>query len=270
MQGAVGLARLEHILGIDAGVLGDLGCGGRGAGRPGELLTHPLDAHGELLEVARHAQRPAVVAEVALDRADDARYRVGREGGLAAGVEAVDRLDEREACHLLEVLERLGAASVTAGQAAREREVAFDQQVACTRVVGVVIGEEESLVLSALCAQRVLHSSKASTARIRSGPAGGWGVFDVTRGAGADSDDPPNGRHTRSVAPTKRATASAGAPTTWTSPLAGLCVGGIGPLWIWRGDRWVAAVRAPDLLTAARTRAHVGQLVARSSAASDG
>lgn len=39
-------------------------------------------------------------------------------------------------------------------------------------------------------------------------------MFDVTRGAGADSDDPPNGRHTRSVAPTKRATASAGAPTT--------------------------------------------------------
>ena len=50
----------------------------------------------QLLEAARHAHRPAAVAEVALDLADDVRRRVGRELDAAVDVEAVDRLDQAD------------------------------------------------------------------------------------------------------------------------------------------------------------------------------
>ena len=55
------------------------------------------------------------------------------------GVEAVDRLDERKAGHLLEVLERLRGAPVAAGEAAGEREVSRDERVTRTQVAGASV-----------------------------------------------------------------------------------------------------------------------------------
>ena len=166
----MGLAGVENLLEADAGVSRDLGCGGRGAGRPGEPVTYPFDPERELLEITRHVQRPAVVAKMAFDRAGDARHSVGGEGGVARGVEAVDGLDEREARHLLEVLERLGAAPVPTRQAAGEREVALDQELACARIAAALIREEQLLFCFPLYAHCGRPFSSGSTARTRSAP----------------------------------------------------------------------------------------------------
>ena len=63
MLRAICLAGLEDVLDTDAGLLGELGCAGWNATGGGELSIEPLDAEGEVLKVAGHVQRPAVVAE---------------------------------------------------------------------------------------------------------------------------------------------------------------------------------------------------------------
>src|SRR5262249_38905956 len=87
-----------------------------------ELLAHALEFEGELLQVARYADRPALVAEVALELTEDRRDREARERGLAARVEAVDRLQQAERGDLLEVVELLAAPLVAARELARERQ----------------------------------------------------------------------------------------------------------------------------------------------------
>src|SRR6266516_4067736 len=57
----------------------------------------------QLLQAARHPHRPALVAEVALDLADDVRRRVGRQLDPSVEVEAVDRLDQADRADLDEV-----------------------------------------------------------------------------------------------------------------------------------------------------------------------
>jgi hypothetical protein len=58
--------------------------------------------HGEraLLKLARHVERPSLVAEVALELAENRRCRVARELSTAARIEAVDRLDQAQARNL--------------------------------------------------------------------------------------------------------------------------------------------------------------------------
>ena len=127
-------------------MLGDLrrGRGIAGCGRSG--LVEPLDAHGELLKLARDAHRPAVVAVVAFERAGDARHRVGAERHVARGIEALDGPDQRQARDLLEVLERLRAAPVPARQAARERQEMVDHGVAVAAAAGASIFEDQLLL----------------------------------------------------------------------------------------------------------------------------
>src|SRR5690349_14742005 len=61
------LAGLEHLLERRTGALGDLGGCGGAAELARELLPHRLELDGQLLQVARDADRPAAVAEVALE-----------------------------------------------------------------------------------------------------------------------------------------------------------------------------------------------------------
>ena len=84
--GAGGLARLEHLLLGGADALGDLGDRRRAAEvaaelarRRGRRLTR------QLLQVARDADRPALVAEVALELAEDRRHREAGERESRAG-----------------------------------------------------------------------------------------------------------------------------------------------------------------------------------------
>ena len=71
--------------------------------------------------------RPADVAHVTLDLAEDRRHRIGRERRPAIGIEAVHGLHQREARDLHEILERLRRVAVASGEAAREWQVALDQ-----------------------------------------------------------------------------------------------------------------------------------------------
>ena len=94
--------------------------------RAAQLLRQRLGraAHREraLLEVARHVQRPSLVAEVALQLAQDRGRGVARELRAAPGLEAVDGLDQAEARDLHEVVERLVGVRVAQRQVAGERQ----------------------------------------------------------------------------------------------------------------------------------------------------
>ncbi len=72
-----------------------------------QLRGHPIDAQRQLLEVAGHPHRPGAVAEVALDLAEDRRHGEAREGHVAVGVEAIDRLEQTERGDLFEIVEGL-------------------------------------------------------------------------------------------------------------------------------------------------------------------
>ena len=143
MQRLIGLARLDYVLDADPRLPGDLWRGRGDAGRRGGSLVEALNAHGELLEVAWDADRPAVVAVVALERTGDGGNGVGAERHVARGIEALDGSDQRQAGDLLEVLEWLGAAPVPARQAARERQESVDQGVAVAAAAGAAVFEDE-------------------------------------------------------------------------------------------------------------------------------
>src|SRR3954463_16817267 len=85
-----------------------------------ELRHRPLDLEDALLDVARDVHRPAAVAKVALELAEDRGDGEGREGGAPGGVEAVACLHEADTRHLDEIVEGLGAARVARGQAPGE------------------------------------------------------------------------------------------------------------------------------------------------------
>ena len=105
-----------------------------------------VDLQRELLQVARHADRPRAVAEVALELAEDRRHGVARERDLARGVEAVDRLDQAERGDLDEVVERLVGALVAAGELAGERQEALGELLARDGVARLQADEQLAIL----------------------------------------------------------------------------------------------------------------------------
>src|ERR687891_352117 len=144
--GLAGLERLQDLLLVHAGRLGKLGDRGRALELDRELLEELRQTDVQLLEAARYAHRPALVAEVALDLPDDVRRRIGRELDAAVDVEAVDRLDEADAADLHQVLELLAPVRVPAGERAHERQVLLDQALAGLQVAPVVVAAQEVAV----------------------------------------------------------------------------------------------------------------------------
>src|SRR5207247_7512228 len=134
----------------------------------------------QLLEVARDADRPRAVAEVALDLAEDRRHRVAGERNLAVGVEAVDRLDEAERRDLDEVVERLLGALVAASQLTRERQEALDERVARRSVARLDVALEQQLGL-ARASRRTARAALSRLAHHRARPLHGVGVSVSTR-----------------------------------------------------------------------------------------
>ena len=129
-MGVPGLHRLEHLLGLEVEGLGDLVDGRNPSELGGQSRRLALDLGDALLQLARHPHRPAAVAEVALELTEDRRDGIARERHAALRVEAVERLDEPEARHLDEVVERLAIAAVARCEATRERHETLDQLLA--------------------------------------------------------------------------------------------------------------------------------------------
>ena len=105
-------------------------------------MADGVDAQLELLEVARHADGPAVVAEVALELSEDGGDGKARERESAPGVEALDRLEEAERGDLLEIV-GVGAAVIAASEVVGEGKKAGDECVACRRIMIAAIAREE-------------------------------------------------------------------------------------------------------------------------------
>src|SRR5207253_1208631 len=117
------LERVQRFFLLCPGCLRQLG-GRRGAsGLHGQLLDEPRELDVELLQAARHTHRPALVAEVALDLADDVRRRIRRQLDAALEVETVDRLDQSDRADLDEILQLLAAVRVPPRERADERHV---------------------------------------------------------------------------------------------------------------------------------------------------
>src|SRR5512133_2901342 len=76
---AARLEGLEHLFLLDAGGLRKLRNRRRSPELHRELLDQARELDVQLLQAARHAHRPALVAEVPLDLADDVRRSVGRQ-----------------------------------------------------------------------------------------------------------------------------------------------------------------------------------------------
>ena len=81
--GAGGLQRLEHVLLVDSDAPRRARPPSAAVQVARELADRAVDLQRQLLEVARDADRPGAVAEVALDLAEDRRDRVARERDLA-------------------------------------------------------------------------------------------------------------------------------------------------------------------------------------------
>ncbi len=90
------------------------------------------------LHPAGDVQLPGVVPEIALELAVDGRHGVRQEGVAAAGVEAVDRLDQAEARHLVEVLAALGRAAVAPGDPAGHGQEGDDRRLAQPVALGTL------------------------------------------------------------------------------------------------------------------------------------
>src|SRR5260221_5449848 len=97
----------------------------------------------QLLEPPGHVDRPAAIAEVALDLADDHRDRIALELDAALGIEAVDRLDQADRPDLDEILVLLAAACIPARHRAHQREVFLDQTPAGVWVMFHVDGSQQ-------------------------------------------------------------------------------------------------------------------------------
>lgn len=104
------------------------------AGRRGERQP-------QLLEAARHPDRPALVTEVPFDLADDGRRGVGGELDPALVVEAVHRLDQADGGDLGQVVQRLAPVAEPPGQVLDQRDVHPHQLVAQLDALRGAVGQ---------------------------------------------------------------------------------------------------------------------------------
>ena len=100
---------------------GDLVGGRKAPELLGQAAGGVVDLHRDLLETAREAHVPDVVAEVTPDLAEDRRHGERREPTTVARVEPVNGLHEAESGHLDQVVERLGLAPVAHRERPRQR-----------------------------------------------------------------------------------------------------------------------------------------------------
>src|SRR5262245_47985617 len=139
------LQRLDDLVLVRLGRLGELRDRRRAAELGGLGLDRAREADAELLHPARHVQRPRAIAEVPLDLADDRGDGVRRELDAPRRVEPLDREEEPDGADLDEVLLRLAPAGVARRQAPHERHVPVHELVprlVVPRPIGLDQGDE--------------------------------------------------------------------------------------------------------------------------------
>ena len=141
--GLLGLQRLPDVLLGELQALRDLADGGAAPQLIAQLRDGLLDSHGAFLERAWQAKLPNAIAEVTAELTENRRCGVGGERLAALGVEAIQRLDQAEACDLHQVVEGLGAPAVAQSQRACQRQQAPDQFLPQRRVAGLRVRAQE-------------------------------------------------------------------------------------------------------------------------------
>ena len=76
---------------------------------------------------------------MAFDLAEHIRRGVGGERDSVVAVETVDRLDQPDAAHLREIVQRLTSVRVALGQTADEADVALDQPLSRADIAALVV-----------------------------------------------------------------------------------------------------------------------------------
>ena len=128
------------------GGAGPLLVGGRAAEPGHELPIERGKRASELVNAARRAHGLDPVPEVPPQLAVDRRHGEGDEVLAATGIEPVDRGEERHRADLLQVLERLAAAAVSACERRHEREMQLHEPAARIRVA-VAVGSQVAAAL---------------------------------------------------------------------------------------------------------------------------
>ena len=108
-----------------------------------ERLGRTVHRERALLEIARHVQGPALVAEVPLQLAENGRRGVARELRAPSGLEAVDRLDQAEARDLEQVVERLVRVGVAQREVTGEWQEALAELLARGEVPQLVVADQQ-------------------------------------------------------------------------------------------------------------------------------
>src|SRR5205807_2035348 len=104
------------------------------------------DRQRPLLEIAGDVDRPALVAEVALELADDRGSGEAREFLAAPRLESLDGVQQPDRGDLDEVIQWLAAVYVAQSELARERQKAPDQLLPDGRLAVQVVGLEQLFI----------------------------------------------------------------------------------------------------------------------------
>ncbi len=103
----LGLKRLQDLLVVELQRLAELADRRRAAEARGQLGAVLVDLQRAFLQLTRRTDRPAAVAEVAAQFADDRGDGEARERDAAGRIKAIDGLQEPEAGDLQQIVERL-------------------------------------------------------------------------------------------------------------------------------------------------------------------
>ena len=114
-------------------MFGDLGRGRKAAQLLGQAGSRTVDLHRQLLEPARQADVPDVVAEVAPQLAEDGRHGERGKRLSPRWIEAVDGFHQPEAGDLDQVVQGLGMAPIPS---ASERARGMNRRTSSSRTSG--------------------------------------------------------------------------------------------------------------------------------------
>ena len=125
-----------------------------------------------------HVQRPALVAEVALELADHGGHGVAHEARAAARLEAVDGLHQAQAGHLDQVLERLVGVAVARGEVAGHGHEAGGERLAGVEVAVAVVANQQLVVarLAGVATWAVSEAGVAAGVARVSGTGASWDI----------------------------------------------------------------------------------------------